>query len=213
MADLTPSILAADLLHLGREIEDMLANGISRLHFDVMDAHFVPNLSFSPALCGAIKRQYPQIAVDAHLMMSDPLAYVKAFADAGADLIVLHQEVLPDIPKAMGLIRSLGIRRGISVKPGTPAETLMPYLDCLDYILVMTVEPGFGGQRFMTEQLEKIRALRAAGFAGEIAVDGGVNLKNAAEVCRAGGNVLVMGTSYFQAEDRAIVARAIKELA
>ena len=213
MAKLTPSLLAADRLNLGREIEGMMADGLYRLHFDVMDGHFVPNLSFSPTLCEAIRKRYPQVAVDAHLMMDNPEKFIPAFADAGAHLIVLHQEVLPDVRQAMEHLRGLGVRRGISVKPGTPAETLLPFLDCLNYILVMTVEPGFGGQAFMTEQLEKIRALRAAGFTGEIAVDGGVNLQNAADVCRAGGDVLVMGTSYFQAKDRARVAQTIRELA
>ena len=213
MVKLTPSLLAADLLHLGRELEEMQETGVFRLHFDVMDAHFVPNLSFSPALCGAIKRQYPHITLDAHLMMDQPLLYLQAFAEAGADMIVLHREALEDVRPAMDRLRSLGVRRGISVKPGTPAETLFPFLDCVDYILVMTVEPGFGGQTFMTDQLEKIRALRAAGFAGEIAVDGGVNLENAADVCRAGGDVLVMGTNFFRAADRAQVVRAVEELA
>ena len=213
MAELTPSLLAANPLKIGNDLENMVKNGVKRLHFDVMDAHFVPNLSFSPALCGAIKRAFPDLTVDAHLMMDNPLSYLRAFTDAKADLIVLHQEVLEDIPGAMASIRALGVRCGLSVKPGTPVETLLPFLDLVDHILIMTVEPGFGGQKFMPDQLKKISALRAAGFTGEIAVDGGVNLENAVDVCRAGGNVLVMGTSYFHADDPAQVARAIKELA
>ncbi len=213
MVELTPSLLAADLLYLGRDINRMVKHGLKRLHFDVMDAHFVPNLSFSPALCRAIKARHPRLAVDAHLMLDNPLLYIKDFADAGANLVVLHQEVLADIRQAMALLQSLGVRRGVSVKPATPVTTLLPFLDCLDYILVMTVEPGFGGQAFMTDQLEKIRALRDAGFTGEIAVDGGVNLQNAKDICQAGGNVLVMGTQYFRAKDPAAVAKAIKELA
>ena len=212
MVELTPSLLAADLMYLGTEINRMVKTGVKRLHFDVMDAHFVPNLSFSPALCKAIKARHPRVTVDAHLMMDNPLMYVRDFADAGADLIVLHQEVLADVRQAMDLLKSLGVRRGISIKPATSASALLPFLDCLDYILVMTVEPGFGGQPFMTENLEKIRALRAAGFRGEIAVDGGVNLQNAGDVRKAGGNVLVMGTQYFRAKDPAAVAKAIKEL-
>ena len=213
MIELTPSLLAADLLNLERDIEQMMNDGLNRLHFDVMDAHFVPNMSFSPALCKAIKRRFTDLTVDAHLMMDNPLFYLRPFADAGADLIVLHREALADLPSAMACVQALGMRRGISVKPGTPVEVLLPHLDCFDYILIMTVEPGFGGQKFKPEQLDKIRALRAAGYAGEIAVDGGVTLENAPEVRRAGGSVLVMGTSYFRAPDRARVARAIKELA
>ena len=212
MAELTPSLLAADLLHIGRDLENMMKNGVNRLHFDVMDAHFVPNLSFSPALCAAIKEAFPSLTVDAHLMMNNPLLYLRDFAMAGAGLIVLHVEVPMSVRATMDSLRSMGVRGGLSVKPRTPVETLMPYLDCLDHILIMTVEPGFGGQKFMPDQLEKIRALRAAGFTGEIAVDGGVNLENAADVCRAGGSVLVMGTSYFHAADPAAVAEAVKEL-
>ena len=213
MIKLTPSLLAADLLNLERDIEDMMKNGLTRLHFDVMDAHFVPNMSFSPDLCAAIKKRFPDLTVDAHLMMDNPLFYLRPFAEAGAGMIVLHREAVRDPRSAMTCVQAMGLRRGMSVKPGTPVETLLPYLDCLDYILIMTVEPGFGGQDFMPEQLNKIRALRDAGFAGEIAVDGGVNLQNAVDVRRAGGDVLVMGTCYFKAPDRAAVARAIEELA
>lgn len=213
MIELAPSLLAADALRLGDEIARMLDTGVQTLHFDVMDAHFVPNLSFGPDLCKAIHKAFPGCLLDVHLMMDNPEKYLDVFAKAGAHAITLHQEVLADIPAAMQAIRGLGVRCGLSVKPGTPAETLLPYLPLLDQILIMTVEPGFGGQKFMADQVEKIRMLRAAGFGGVIAVDGGVNPDNAPLLAQAGANLLVMGTAFFKAADPAAVAQQIKELA
>lgn len=213
MIELAPSLLAADVLRLGDEIARMLDTGVQTLHFDVMDAHFVPNLSFGPDLCKAIHKAFPGCVLDVHLMMDNPEKYLDVFAKAGAHAITLHQEVLADIPAAMQAIRGLGVRCGLSVKPGTPAETLLPYLPLLDQILIMTVEPGFGGQKFMDDQVEKIRMLRAAGFGGVIAVDGGVSPDNAPLLAQAGANLLVMGTAFFKAEDPTAVARQIKELA
>lgn len=213
MIELAPSLLAADALRLGDEIARMLDTGVQTLHFDVMDAHFVPNLSFGPDLCKAIHKAFPGCVLDVHLMMDNPEKYLDVFAKAGAHAITLHQEVLADIPAAMQAIRGLGVRCGLSVKPGTPAETLLPYLPLLDQILIMTVEPGFGGQKFMADQVEKIRMLRAAGFEGVIAVDGGVNPDNAPLLAQAGANLLVMGTAFFKAADPAAVAQQIKELA
>ena len=213
MIELAPSLLAADWLHLGRDVAAMLENQVDLLHFDVMDAHFVPNLSFGPSLCQAIHRRFPQCRLDVHLMMDNPEKYLSAFARAGAYTITLHREVLAEPRRVMEAVRREKVRCGLSVKPGTGAETLLPYLDILDYILIMTVEPGFGGQKFMPEQVDKIRLLRQAGFAGDISVDGGVNLENAPLLAAAGANVLVMGTAYFGAEDPALVAKAVKELA
>ena len=213
MIELAPSLLAADLLNLGQDVGMMMEHGVDLLHFDVMDAHFVPNLSFGPAFSKAIKDVYPACRMDVHLMMDNPEKYISVFAKAGAYTITLHQEPLQDIPAALEMIKKENVRCGLSVKPGTPAETLLPYLDLLDYILIMTVEPGFGGQKFMAEQVEKIRILRRAGFKGDISVDGGVNLENAPLLAEAGANVLVMGTAYFKAEDPALVARKVKELA
>ena len=213
MIELAPSILAADLLRMGKDVDAMVENGITLLHYDVMDAHFVPNLSFGPALCKVIHKAYPQLRLDVHLMMDNPEKYLAVFADAGATTITLHQEVLPDPAKAMADIKNLGVRCGLSVKPKTQAETLLPYLDMLHHILIMTVEPGFGGQKFMPEQMEKIRLLRHAGFRGDIGVDGGVGPDNAAQIVEAGANILVMGTSYFGAKDPAAVAQAVRNLA
>lgn len=212
MIELAPSLLAADLMNLGRDVENMLKNGVDLLHFDVMDAHFVPNLSFGPAFCKTIHERFPDCRLDVHLMMDNPEKYISVFAKAGAEIITLHQEPLSDPRAALELIRKENVRCGLSVKPGTPAEVLLPYLDILDYILIMTVEPGFGGQKFMPDQVGKIRMLRQAGFQGDISVDGGVNLQNAPLLAEAGANILVMGTAYFGADDPGRVAREVKEL-
>ncbi len=212
MIELAPSLLAADLLRLETEIERMLQNGVKTLHFDVMDAHFVPNLSFGPALCQAIHARFPECRLDVHLMMENPLDYLSVFARAGAWAITLHREPLADPRAAMREIRALGVRAGLSVKPGTAVETLLPCMDEMDLALIMTVEPGFGGQKFKAEQAEKIRALRRAGFTGDISVDGGVSMENARMLVGAGASMLVMGTAYFRAADPAAVARAVREL-
>ena len=212
MIKLTPSLLAADLLHLGRGIEMMRHDGLNQLHFDVMDAHFVPNLSFGPDFCQVIHQRHPDMILDVHLMMDNPEQYLEEFARYGAASITLHREIAADMSGMIQTIRGLGVKCGLSVKPGTGAETLLPYLDQLDLILIMTVEPGFGGQKFKPEQVEKIRFLRQAGFRGDIAVDGGVNMDNAPLLTQAGANLLVMGTSYFHAEDPSRVARFVEGL-
>ncbi|MBR6185186.1 MAG: ribulose-phosphate 3-epimerase [Clostridia bacterium] len=213
MIKLTPSLLAADLMHLGREIEKMMENGIDQLHFDVMDAHFVPNLSFGPAFCQAIHKHFPTLKIDVHLMMDNPEAYLDVFAKSGASSITVHREVLSDPAAMIEAIRARGVTCGFSIKPETDVNTLLPWLDQLDHILIMTVEPGFGGQAFMPEEVEKIKALRSAGFRGDIAVDGGVGLQNLELLIGAGANWLVMGTAYFCAEDPKLVAMKVKEYA
>lgn len=213
MIKLTPSLLAADLMHLGSDIGRMTANGVDQLHFDVMDGHFVPNLSFGPAFCKAIHQNFPWIRIDVHLMLDHPEAFLDVFAEAGASSITVHQEVLTDPDAMIRAIREKGVTCGFSIKPETPVDTLLPWIDQLDHILIMTVEPGFGGQAFMPEEVEKIRFLRNAGFRGDIAVDGGVNLHNLEMLIQAGANWLVMGTAYFRAEDPAQVARRVKEYA
>ena len=213
MIKLTPSLLAADLMNLGRDIGTMMENGVDRLHFDVMDAHFVPNLSFGPGFCQAIHRAFPALNIDVHLMMDNPEAYLDVFAHSGAASVIVHREVLRDPAAMIEAIRARGVTCGFSVKPETGADSLLPWLDQLDHILIMTVEPGFGGQAFMPEEVEKIRFLREAGFRGDIAVDGGVNLKNMEMLIQAGANWLVMGTAYFRADDPAKVARTVREYA
>lgn len=212
MIDLAPSLLAADMLNLERDIQGMLDNGVDLLHFDVMDAHFVPNLSFGTELCREIHQRFPALRLDVHLMMDQPEKYVAVFAADGADSLTVHREVQADVTPLLRQIKELGLRCGLSVKPGTGAETLLPYLDMLDMVLIMTVEPGFGGQAFQPEQMEKIRLLRSAGFRGVISVDGGVNIENAPLLVSAGANRLVMGTAYFQAGDQKKVIRAVRSM-
>ena len=212
MIKLTPSLLAADLLHLGQEIDRMTQNGIDRLHLDVMDAHFVPNLSFGPSFCRAIHRQFPDLKLDVHLMMDNPEQYLDTFLEYGASSVTVHREVFHDPDAIVRKIHEKGAMAGLSIKPATPVKALLHWLEETDIVLIMTVEPGFGGQEFMPEQMEKVRMLRKAGYEGVIAVDGGVNLENAPRLKEAGANWLIMGTSYFRAEDPALVARKVREL-
>lgn len=209
MIEIAPSMLAADLMRLGEDLGDLKKYHIKTLHFDVMDAHFVPNLSFGPDFCKAVHKQYPDYFLDVHLMMTNPEKYLDAFANAGASAITVHAEVMDDASAILAAIKENGLQCGLSVKPGTEKEALTPYLSMLDRILIMTVEPGFGGQKFMESQLEKITWLREKGFAGRIAVDGGVNTENAGKIIQAGADVLVMGTAFFKAEDRAEVVRKV----
>lgn len=213
MIKLTPSLLAADLLSLGKEIQTMLDNGVDQLHFDVMDAHFVPNLSFGPSFCRAIHDQFPQLKIDVHLMMDNPEQYLDTFLQNGAASITVHREVLHDPDIMVRKIHDKGVLAGLSIKPATPVKALLHWLEETDLILIMSVEPGFGGQQFMPEQAEKVRALRKAGYQGVIAVDGGVNLENAPLLKEAGADWLIMGTSYFRADDPAEVAKKVRELA
>ena len=212
MIKLTPSLLAADLLHLGGAIDMMRRDGLDQLHFDVMDAHFVPNLSFGPDFCRAIHRYDPNMKIDVHLMMDNPDKYFDEFAQYGASSITVHAEIGGDLEGMIRSVHGLNVKAGLSVKPETDAAVLLPYLDQLDLILIMTVEPGFGGQKFMPEEVEKIRFLRRAGFRGDIAVDGGVNMENAPMLAQAGATLLVMGTSYFHAPDPEKVARFVEGL-
>ncbi len=211
MIKLSPSILAADPLRMGSALQLVKKARADELHFDVMDAHFVPNLSFGPSLLQAMKQKMPNVVYDVHLMLSDPIKYVEVFAEAGASIITIHQEAKRLVP-CLKKLRKLGVQVGVSLKPATPAETLLPVLDQLDRVLLMTVEPGFGGQKLMPEVLGKARELRLMGFAGDIEADGGIGLGNMKQVADSGINVLVMGTAFFKAEDPAAVAAAVHAL-
>jgi len=210
---IAPSILAADFSRLESQIRKVEEGGAEWLHLDVMDAHFVPNLTFGPFIVAAIRR-LTKLFLDTHLMITDPVGYAPKFAEAGSDLITFHVEGAGDASEAASQIRATGVQVGASVKPATPASVLFPILDQLDLVLVMSVEPGFGGQAFMPESLEKIRALRAEidrrGLRTLIEVDGGINPQTAALTRDAGVDVLVAGTAVFRAESPAEAIAALR---
>ena len=211
MIKLSPSILAADPLQMGQALQTIKEAKADELHFDVMDAHFVPNLSFGPSLLAAMKKAEPELVYDVHLMLGDPERYADVFAEAGASIITIHQEADSFIP-CLEKLRQLGVKVGASLKPGTPAHTLRPVLDRLDRVLLMTVEPGFGGQKLMPDVLKKAQELRQMGFTGDIEADGGIGVGNMQQVADSGINVLVMGTAFFKADDPAAVCAAVHAL-
>lgn len=203
----------SDLLELGNVIRRIEKNKIDMLHFDVMDGVFVNNISYGIPILSAI-RKATDLVLDVHLMITEPHRYVKAFAEAGADIICFHAEAESDIKGTVQDIRSRGIRAALAVKPATPVESIFEYLPYVDMVLVMTVEPGFGGQSFIPETVEKIRAVREysekLGIDMNIQVDGGINSETAA-ICRnAGANVLVSGSFLFNSKDMAACAKEMK---
>ena len=212
MIEIAPSVLAADTLRIGEEVQRVLDAGADMLHVDIMDAHFVPNLSYGPDLCRALRRGFPDIRQDVHLMMDNPEHYIEAFAASGANEITIHVELGEKILQAIEHIKSLGCKAGLSVKPGTPSDSLFPYLSLIDLILIMTVEPGFGGQKMMPEQLDKAAFLRKKGFSGIISADGGIGPDNAELAIKKGVTRLVMGTSLFRAPDAALTVAKIRAL-
>ncbi len=197
-----PSLLAADFSRLGEEAAAVEAAGADWLHLDVMDGHFVPNISFGPLVLRALRRQV-SIPFDVHLMISPADPYVAAFAEAGADHIIVHAEAGPHLHRTLQLIRSLGKRAGVALNPGTPADAVVHVLDVADLVLVMTVNPGFGGQSFIEGQLAKVAEVRAmaAGRPIAIEVDGGITPETAPRAVAAGAGVLVAGTAVFAAGD------------
>lgn len=211
MIKLSPSILAADPLRLGQAARMAQDAGCDELHFDVMDGHFVPNLTFGPHILKAMKQELPQIVYDVHLMLDNPAELVDPFIDAGADILTVHAEA-DGFDRALNRIRERGVQTGASVRPATPVECLRDALSRLDRVLLMTVEPGFGGQKLIPEVLDKAAQLRALGFAGEIEADGGITESNAALLKEAGIGVLVMGTGFFRAKDPAEVVRRVHAL-
>ena len=211
MSKLSPSILAADPLRLGQAARMAQEAGCDELHFDVMDGHFVPNLTFGPHILKAMKQELPQIVYDVHLMLDNPAEFVDPFIDAGADILTVHAEA-DGFDRALDRIRERGVQAGASVRPATPVECLRDALSWLDRVLLMTVEPGFGGQKLIPEVLDKAAQLRALGFAGEIEADGGITESNAALLKEAGIGVLVMGTGFFRAKDPAEVVRRVHAL-
>ena len=205
-------MLAADLLHLERDITRLLEAGVDLLHLDIMDAHFVPNLSFGPDLVRALHLGFPQAVLDVHLMMTHPEDYVASFQAAGAGFLTVHAEIGDKVSAILRDIRARGMKAGISLKPGTPVEALQPLLPLVDLVLIMTVEPGFGGQAMIVQALNKAVWLRQRGFMGIISVDGGVMVENAQLCLQAGANQLVMGTALFKADDPAQRIAAIRRM-
>lgn len=200
---LAPSILAADFKELGQAIKTIEENGAEYLHYDVMDGIFVPSISFGMPVLASIRSCTKQV-MDVHLMITEPIRYIKEFKEAGADLITIHLEACEDVAATIRAIREAGLKVGLSIKPATEAEAICPYLDQIDMILVMSVEPGFGGQKFIPESLDKIRALRAmvdeAGVNVDIEVDGGIYQANVKEVLDAGANIIVSGSGVFKGD-------------
>lgn len=205
----SPSILAADMLNMERDVQRMIDAGTDWLHVDIMDAHFVPNLSYSPALVAALHKRFPNLTLDVHLMMDNPEKYLGVFCDAGAAVLTIHAEIAADVAALLDQIRARGVKAGLSVKPGTPAEAIRHLLPHADMVLVMTVEPGFGGQKFNADMLGKMDELRRMGYTGLLEADGGVSMKNAATLRAHGLDVAVMGTAMFGSADPAADMAAI----
>ncbi len=211
---IAPSLLAADFAHLADEVRSVEAAGADWLHLDVMDGHFVPNLTFGPFIAKAIAGVATR-PLDVHLMITDPWRYADAFVDAGADLVTFHVEVEDrgDVGKLLRQLRARGKQAGLSVQPDTPVQRLQPYLGDLDLVLVMSVFAGFGGQKFMPEVLAKVAELRRMGFRGEVSMDGGIGPATIAASAAAGTNVFVAGTAVFGAPDRAARIAELRRLA
>lgn len=208
MIKIAPSILSADFSYLAEQISAAESGGASYLHLDVMDGHFVPNISFGPAVIQKI-RPHSSLVFDVHLMIENPEKYIKVFAEAGADIITVHYEATDKLDECIKQIRSCGKKAGVAIKPATPASVAVELIDKLDLILVMSVEPGFGGQAYMNQADEKLKTLRAAaGNEFDISVDGGINIDNLSHVIKMGANVVVAGSAIFNSKD---IEKAVRE--
>lgn len=210
---IAPSLLACDLAHVADEVRSVETAGADLLHFDVMDGHFVPNLTFGPGLCAAVRR-LTKLPLDVHLMVTNPDALVEAFVEAGANRVSVHVEAVTHLHRSLTRIRALGAKPGVALNPATPASDLDEIWPYVDFVLIMSVNPGFGGQHFIPETLDKIARLRSErdqrNAAAELVVDGGVEPGNAKALRSLGVDVLVAGTAVFRAADRRHAIAALR---
>jgi ribulose-phosphate 3-epimerase len=214
MVKIAPSILSADFSRLGEEIRAAEKAGADLIHVDVMDGHFVPNITIGPPVVRSI-RKTTKLPLDVHLMIEDPDEYVDDFAQAGADMITIHAEASVHLDRSIHYIKSKNARAGVSLNPATPLSVLDFILPEVDMVLIMSVNPGFGGQTFIPQSLNKLKMLRdlagKKGFNTMISVDGGVNIDNAGDIVKAGADILVMGSAFFHADDYSELVRAVRE--
>jgi ribulose-phosphate 3-epimerase len=216
MVEILPSILSADFARLADEIAKVESTGIRMLHMDVMDGHFVPNLTIGPPVVKSI-RKATKLTLDLHLMIEDPDRFAPVFIEAGADQVSVHQEICPNLDRTIRMIQSEGARAGVVINPATPVSVLDEVLEFVDYVLVMSVNPGFGAQRFLPNSLRKIRALdlrrRELGVQFAIEIDGGVTPENIGDVIRAGCDWVVAGSSIFESADPGATVTRMQQLA
>jgi ribulose-phosphate 3-epimerase len=213
---IAPSILSADFAALGASIAAAEKGGADLIHVDVMDGHFVPNITIGPPVVKSIKR-VATVPLDVHLMITDPDKYAPAFAEAGADMLSVHVEVLPHLHRSISFIKSLGMKAGVVLNPSTPVVAIEEIAGDVDFVLVMSVNPGFGGQTFIPRSEQKVRAVRAlldrAGNQAPIEIDGGIDLSNIARVVEAGVEIVVAGSAIFHAPDPTAATKALKDAA
>ncbi len=213
MTMISPSILSANFADLKNDCEQVLSAGAQMLHFDVMDGHFVPNISFGAPVLASLHKALPEVFYDVHLMIDHPLKYLPDFAKAGATLYNFHVECKDDVAKTLAEVKKLNLQAGLTIKPATPVSALEPYLKELDLVLVMSVEPGFGGQSFMPSALDKISELKRLkqehGYTYNIQVDGGIDVVTAPLCVKAGVDILVAGSAIFGATDREKAVKAL----
>jgi ribulose-phosphate 3-epimerase len=213
---IAPSILSADFAALGAAIAAAEQGGADLIHVDVMDGHFVPNITIGPPVVKSI-RNVTRLPLDVHLMITDPDRYAESFADAGADMLSVHVEVLPHLHRSISLIKGLGVKAGVVLNPSTPAVAIEEIAGDVDFVLVMSVNPGFGGQKFIPSSLQKIGRVRAmldrAGNRAPIEIDGGIDLSNIARVVDAGVEIIVAGSAIFHTPDPAAATKALKDAA